>query len=233
MTFQKEQQKITLIALVAVFVVLIVYRSLGDDKPKTAPLTYTRGAVADSPVRQGLSSRGAGADPLSVLLERRGEKFPGVARDIFRMENPTPKPKPAASSPSTPPPPPVHVMTPEEIAAQTAKAEAEAVRADLMKFQFLGYLTDKVSTLFLSKDGELFIVKSGDKILKSYKVKEAKKNYVILYDTITRVEVRLELPGGELTPPQEQPQVQTPRRNPRPTDQPGQRRPPRFNKDNE
>lgn len=211
MAFQKEQQKIVLIALVAVLTALIIYRSMVDDKPKTAPLAYTRGAVADSPVRQGLSARGAGADPLTVLLERRGEKYPGVARDIFRMENPAPKPKPmATTAPAFMTPPPAVVKTPAEIAAETARAEAEAVRADLLKFQFLGYLTDKVSTLFLSKDGELFIVKSGDNILKSYKIKDAKKNYVILYDTITQVEVRLELPGGDLAqqaPAQEQPQA--------------------------
>ena len=90
----------------------------------------------------------------------------------------------------------VPVKTPEQIAEEMA-------RADLVRFRFLGYLTDKDNTLFLSKDGELFIVKSGEKVSKSYKIKEATKDYVILYDTITRVEVRVELSGGEQpSPPQ-------------------------------
>jgi len=201
----KEQQKITFGALLAVLTALILYRAMTAESPKTAPLTYTRGAVASSPVRQGLlSSRAGGADPLSVFLERREEKFPGVGRDIFRMENPVvvrPQPK------MGPLPPPVHIKTPEEIAAEQAQAAAEAARlavqaaedaarADLSKFRFLGYLTDRDNTLFLSKDGELFMVKSGDKVLKTYKVKEATKDYVVLLDTVTRVEVRVELSGG-------------------------------------
>jgi hypothetical protein len=105
------------------------------------------------------------------------------------------------------------VKTEEELAAEAAQAAAaaaraaveaaaQAARADLMKFQLVGYLTDKESTLFLSKEGELFIVKKGSKLLKSYKVKETGKNFVILLDTITGVEVQLELPGGEMSPQQ-------------------------------
>ncbi|HET7318676.1 MAG TPA: hypothetical protein VFK23_06025, partial [Nitrospirota bacterium] len=69
-----------------------------------------------------------------------------------------------------------------------------------------GYLTSKDNMLFLSKDGETFIVRSGDKLLASYQVKEAGKDYVILLDTATRVEVRVELSGSEgAQPPQPQP----------------------------
>lgn len=213
MTFTQERQKTILIALTAVLALLMIYRILTAEKPKTAPLTYKRGAVASSPVRQGvLSSRAGSADPLNVFLERRREKFSGVARDIFRMGNPAPKPKVAAA----PPPPPVHVKTPEELAAEAAQAAADAARAaaqaaaetaraDLSKFRFLGYLTDKDNTLFLSKDGELFIVKSGDQVLRNYKVKEAGKDSVVLLDTITRVEVRVYLSGSE--PSAQQPQT--------------------------
>lgn len=196
MTFTQERQKTILIALTAVLALLMIYRVFTAEKPKTVPLTYKRGAVASSPVRQGVSSRTGGADPLNVFLERRGEKFPGVVRDMFRMENPAPKPKKLVAPP---PPPPVHVKTPEEIAAEAAEAAAATARADLLKFRFLGYLTDpgKENSLFLSKDGELFIVKSGDQVLRNYKVKEAGKDYVVLLDTITRVEVRIALSGGD------------------------------------
>jgi hypothetical protein len=134
------------------------------------------------------------------------------------MENPVP-PKPKGSG--KPVTPPVIVKTPEEIAAEAAQAAAaaaraaveaaaQAARADLMKFQFVGYLTDKESTIFLSKEGELFIVKKGSKIIKTYKVKDTGNNYVILLDTVTGVEVQLDLSGGEKSPqtaPQMAPQV--------------------------
>ena len=205
MTFTKERQKLTLGALVALLLLLNGYRFMTADQPRTAPLLYPRGAVASSPVRQGLLSRGNGADPVNVFLERREQRFPGVSRDIFRMENPAPaKPKTAVTpTVALPPPPPVPVKTPEEIAAEMS-------RADLSRFRFLGYLTDKDSTLFLSKDGELFMVKSGEQLLKNYKVKEANKDYVVLLDTVTRVEVRVDLSGGEQAaqqqPAQRQPQ---------------------------
>ncbi len=214
MTFTKEQQKKALIVLVALVVLLNGYRYFTAEPPKTAPLTYARGAVASSPVRQGLLSRTAGADTLSVLLERREEKYPGVSRDIFRMDLPAPRSKPVVTAPvipviSTPVSTPVATVqaipekTPEEIAAELAKV-------DLSKFRFLGYLTDKDNTLFLSKEGELFMVKSGERILGNYRIKEATKDHVVLLDTVTRVEVRVELSGSEQTPPA-QPAQQRPR----------------------
>lgn len=197
MKLSQEQEKKILAGVLALLVLLVVYRAVTAEKPKTAPLVFQRGSVAHSAVRQGLASQESGADPLSALLAKREEKFPGIARDIFRMENPAPKPKPKAPpvvvAPLPPSPP---QKTPEEIAADIS-------RADLAKFRFLGYLTEKDNSLFLSKDGELFIVKSGDRILKTYQVKEASKDYVVLLDTATRVEVRVDLSGGE--PQQAQP----------------------------
>ncbi|MDA8422253.1 MAG: hypothetical protein M0Z89_02850, partial [Nitrospiraceae bacterium] len=50
----------------------------------------------------------------------------------------------------------------------------------------------------------------GEQLLKNYKVKEANKDYVVLLDTVTRVEVRVDLSGGEQAaqqqPAQRQPQ---------------------------
>jgi len=235
MKLTRFQQTSVLIVLVVVLVLLIGYRIMTEEKPKTAPLTYQRGAIASSPVRQGLSTRRAGVDPLNAFLERRGEKFPGVARDIFRMENPVLKPKRVVSKATATPP--VHVKTPEEIAADAAQAAAQAIqavadaaRADLNKFKYLGYLTEKDNTLFLSKEGELFIVKRGDIILKSYKVKEVNKNYVLLLDTVTAVEVQLELSGAESAtqsppikqqPQQQSPQISPQQRRPAPAPTPG------------
>lgn len=192
-----EQQKKILIVLIVLIAAINVYNYRGGEKPRTAPLTYEPGAVAASAVRTGVQSRTAD-DPLQVFLVHRQEKFPPVTRDIFRMENPRP-PKPKIVLKTAPTPtvtaPPVPQKTPEEIAA-------EAARADLSKFRFLGYLTDKESSLFLSRDGETFIVRSGDRILKNYRVKEASKDYVVLFDTVTRVEMKIELSGGGDSSPQ-------------------------------
>lgn len=188
MNLTQAQLKKLLGVLIAVLVVAIGYRLLTATKPQTAPLAYTRGAVATSSVRPGIRSVQT-ADSLELFLARREVKFPGVSRDLFRMENPAP-PRPkqvavvTAVTPTGPPPP-----TPQQIAA-------EAARADLSKFHFLGYLTEKDSSLFLSKDGEVYIVRSGDTVLKNYRVKQAGKDHVILLDSATGVEVRVELSGS-------------------------------------
>ncbi len=200
MAFTQVQQKKLLAGTLTVLVLLVLYRAMTGEKPRTAPLVYTRGAVATSSVRPGMQSPAAGTDPLRLLLVKHSEKFPGVSRDIFRMANPAPKPKPkpAPLLPVAPPPPPVPVKTPEEIAA-------DAARADLSRFRFLGYLTDKDSTLFLSKDGQLYLVRSGEKVLNNYVVKEAGKDHVVLLDTVTHVEMRIELSGSDQSPTQQRP----------------------------
>ncbi len=189
----REHQKAVMVAMYVTLAILIGYRIMTAEKPKTVPLIYNRGAVATSSVRMDVQSPASGSDPLTVFLVQRDKKFPGVARDIFRMENPSSKPKSklvTASTQTVPAPPPVPVKTPEEIAA-------DAARAELTRFRFLGYLTDKDNTLFLSKDGELYIVRSGDTVIKNYRVKEAGRDHVVLLDMMTRVEVRIELSGGD------------------------------------
>lgn len=226
MAFTQEQEKKLLVGLLAVLAVLVVYRVLTAEKPRTAPLAFPRGSVATSPVRTGaLAVRAAEVDPITFLLSRREERYPGVGRDLFRMENPAPKPKPAPPPPMAVEPPPAPVKTPEEIAA-------DAARMDLSKFRFLGYLTDRESSLFLSKDDELFIVKSGDTVLRTYKVKETGKDYVVLLDTVTNVEVRVELSGStdqgsQQTQQQQAPwQTRQPPPSPMPNPMPRAPRPP-------
>jgi hypothetical protein len=194
MALTKQQEKKLAVALFAVLAALVLYRLTSVEEQKTAPLTFTPGMKVTSPVRRGVAASGGPSDPLMVFLERRVERYPGVERDLFRMGgNGQVKKKPVLITAPvvtiTVPTSTIPVKTPEEIAA-------DAARADLSKFRFLGYLTEKDSTLFLSKDGELFIVKSGDMILKNYQVKAVGKDQVVLFDTITKVEVRIELTGS-------------------------------------
>jgi len=188
MKLSRELEKNVLMAVLAILIMLIIYRIVTTEKPKTAPLAFPRGYVAHSSVRQDRAKSSSDNDSLNILIAKRGGKFPGVLRDIFTLEILTPRPKPAPLVLA--PPIPEAQRTPEEIAAEQSRAE-------LLKFRFLGYLTDRDRTLFLSREGELFIVKSGDRLLKSYQVKEAGKDYVLLVDTMTNVEVRVELSGSE------------------------------------
>jgi hypothetical protein len=192
MTLSKEQEKGILFVLLVLLTGMVAYRILAGETQRTAPLLYKPGMKVTAPVRRGLlqvSERGQ--DALTVLLTRRMERYPGMKRDLFRMNTPKPRPvviaspKPVVTVPTTT----VPVKTPEEMAA-------DAARADLSSFRFLGYLTDKDSSLFLSKDGELFIAKSGDTLIKDYMIKAASKDYVLLLDRATKVEVRVELTGS-------------------------------------
>ncbi len=213
MTFTKEQQKLLLGVSIAIIVLVNGYRLLTAEGPRSAPLAYPRGTVASTSVRPGAQGSGGAADPLRVFLERSAEPYPGVVRDIFRMQNPAARPKPKPAPPvvvTAPPPPEGPVKTAEEIAA-------DLVRADLAKFRYLGYVIEKATTVFLSKESELFIVKSGDRIGSTYKVKEANKDFVVILDTATRVEGRVSLSGeGAQQQPQPQPQTQQPQYAPQP-----------------
>jgi hypothetical protein len=199
MKLSQGQQKKILVVLIALIVLINGYNYFTREAPKTAPLTYTHGAVASSPVRQGALSPTGEVDPLNVFFAQKRRKYPGVSRDIFRMENPKPKPKLPPPSIITAPTPTIPQKTPEQIAEDMA-------RAQLSKFRFLGYLTEKDNTLFLSMDGELVMGKSGDIILKSYIIKETGKDFVVLMDMSTRVEVRVVLSGGAQASPAVQPQ---------------------------
>lgn len=192
MALKQGRQVQILIILIASIAVIYLYQRVTEEPPRTMPLTYTRGMTVSSPVRRGLAVPGAQADPLTLFLERKIERYPGVKRDLFRFsgDGTVQRPKPViVTRPVETAPVPVPERSPAEIAADRARAE-------LASFRFLGYLTDKDSSLFLSKDGELFIVRSGDPILKSYRVKASGRDFVVLMDTITNVEVRVELTGS-------------------------------------
>jgi hypothetical protein len=183
MALAKSQEITVLAVLVTALVALSVYQRVSHEAPRTQPLTYTCGMKASAPVRRGISAFGAVADPLAVIVERRAEAYPGVMRDIFRMSVPEPagKPKPVGAHTATIITQPVSTVP----GKTTAEVAADLARADLSTFRFLGYLTDKDSSLFLSKEGELFIVKSGDTGPKNYQIKTVGKDHVVLHDTVT------------------------------------------------
>jgi hypothetical protein len=220
MTLTPEKQKCLLIALGCVLALLLVYRFVTYEQPKTASLTYTRGAIAISSVRPGVSSQTTAADPLNAFLLRKEERYSGVSRDIFRMQNAAPKPKRTLASGGTPTVPLVPIKTPEELAAELA-------RTDLAQYKFLGSMTALESSVLLSDGRETFIVKKGAIVKKSYMVKETAKEYVVLLDTVSRVEVMVMLSGGEQNLQQQTQQLEQEQSAPQqqPAWQPRPRRP--------
>ena len=213
----QQQEKKALMFVLAILVALIIYRMVTAEKPKTAPLAFPPGSVARSAVRQSSVDAPSGADPLNVIFRAPCGKisrcFPGPLQNGKPGAQTEAGPGNYRTATAAPPPP---QQTPEEIAADLSRAE-------LARFRFLGYLTAKDNTIFLSKDGELFIVKSGDKFYKNYQMKNANNDSVVLFDTITGVEMRISLAGGE---PQQLPQqrAQQPAQQPQqPTLQPAQR----------
>ncbi|MDH4162446.1 MAG: hypothetical protein OEW15_07120 [Nitrospirota bacterium] len=197
MVVKKDRKKRLLAVLMTVMAALWAYRLMTPEMPRTQPLLYPRGTKVSAPVREGVSPAGLARDPLSRFLARSVEKYPGVERDLFHArasgDDRRPKPvlvtKPVVTV-QTAVTPTVLEKTPEEIAREKA-------RIDLLSFRFLGVVvTDKGSSLFLSKDGELFIAKSGDNLLETYRIKDVGRDYVVLQDAVTKVEVRVELTGS-------------------------------------
>ncbi|MBE9503473.1 MAG: hypothetical protein IME96_04800 [Proteobacteria bacterium] len=103
------------------------------------------------------------------LLNPKREKFRIGGKWLFEplqffVKKP---PAPPVKLPPAPPEPPVEVETPMEKAMAT--------------FTFLGFMeSEKVKTTFLSREGEIFIVKKGDSILQEYVVKEITDRNMII-----------------------------------------------------
>jgi len=189
-----KKKALILAVLVGLIAVTWGYRALTVKKPE-AP---TGKAVA--------ASRG-GAAPLQLtpvkvdleLLDRPVEPLK-AGRNIFKPvyskpelgkqggRNVTVGDTPPLPPPPPPPPPP---KPPEQIAAENA-------REDMGKFKPVGFLKRKGRTdVFLSYAGEQFIAGKGDTITKTYIMSDIGKDYIIISDSKTRVEVRLKMSSDE------------------------------------
>jgi len=178
---RQDYFKLLLVALFGVWVVIAVYQWGTPEKQKRVPLTYTRDGKA---IRTSTKEGGAMTLHLDLLEKSREVKW-DKPKNIFRPI----KIYKTTTTTTLPPIPEVYLPTPEEIAAEKA-------RQDLSRFKVLGFL-DKGGhqEVFLSKDGELFIVRQGDMIQNRYRLKalynESNREGVILLDPNTNVEVTI------------------------------------------
>lgn len=90
------------------------------------------------------------------LLEREAEEGSGFKRDLFSLRKPAP---PAPPKPPALPQAPVRPLQPQPT---SGVPEAGAISRALGQFTFLGFLQKNgEKTLFLSSQGEIFVVKKG------------------------------------------------------------------------
>lgn len=185
--------KSILIILLSIWAILIIYRFAAYEKPRTAPLKYVKGKViikADEiTVRDEDKKAGAGLR-MDLLNKKLGNSVQ-IAKNIFAPLYTPPSP---LKKPSAPPPlptkPEAKAPTPEEIAAERAKAE-------LLKFKYLGFLNKGgINEAFLSKDNELISAKKGEIIKGKYIIKEVTPNTVVIQDKETQIEQVINLSGG-------------------------------------
>ena len=182
-----NQKVLLLVALVSLWLGLLAYRIFTHEPPKTAPLTYVKGATA-SP-----STTKRGQPELRVKVELLNPPRVAVQspRNIFapvQVYVPPPPPAPLPPPPPAPPPPPPP-PSPEELAAQRARSE-------LAQYKYLGYVAGGgTERAFLSRGKDLFTVARGESLVGGIVLKDVTPSYVILLEPQTRIEVTVALSG--------------------------------------
>lgn len=153
-----NRQRLTLAILVGILIVALAYAFWATPRQQrvAAPSSTPRPVSA-----QGEAPAEAGHVRLELLKPEKRD-FPGFRRDIFHYPAPpAPKPPPRPVSAPLPPPAPKPPAIPEPAPEPEIPV---AVRRELARFTFLGYLEKEgVKTIFLSAAGEIFVVKKGDR----------------------------------------------------------------------
>jgi hypothetical protein len=159
-----NRQRLLLAGLALVLVASLLYAFWAMPRQETAPPRASSAkpaakAAAAPPAVAGKGERlpKPATDRLQLeLLNREPWEFPGADRDIFRFRGGWAPPVVVASEPvedEPPPPPPPPPPTPEEILHQKVAG-----------LTFLGFLEKAgVRTVFLAVDGEVVLVKAGDR----------------------------------------------------------------------
>lgn len=154
-----NRKRLLLAALVGILVLSLAYAFWAMPRQETAPKTAK--PARSAPKRPIAAKAAPSDDRLHLeLLNLEPKPFPGADRDIFRFRGGQ-APFPVATTVSLappvqeappPPPPPPPPPSPEEL-----------LRGEVSRLTFLGFL-DKggARSVFLTTDGNVFIVKAGD-----------------------------------------------------------------------
>jgi hypothetical protein len=157
-----NRRKLILAVLVGLFVLALVYAFWATPRQQRVAETATERRSQRRPASASRVEVAPPDDGTRVrldLLSREEGTFPGYRRDIFNY--PRVAPPKVVKAPVAPPPPPPS----EPVAAvEEAPLVPPAVQKALARFTFLGFLLKEgEKTVFLSSEGEIFVVKKGER----------------------------------------------------------------------
>lgn len=183
-----------LVFLIPIFIASLIYGYLQMPRQKrvSAVDNLSSPAKKGEPKQRVGANRNEGYPHLrSDLLERKSQLYPGVRRDLFFAgfapdqyeEEISPAPFEAPPEEIVPP-----VVVPVTPSLPPPSAE-EVANQDLSPYKFVGFFKKgEKQTIFLSSDGEIFLVHKGDYLGRDRK-------YYVLNITDTTMELRKEGTG--------------------------------------
>ena len=200
----------------ALWDLLLVMRWMTGEPPQEVPLRFQSG---QSPAE--VSAGGKSEDGLMLKpFKAQGQATPaGPQKNIFAMGlaavsdsskklhvvkrsmPPVPASAPVIVVPPPPvaPPPPIPAgPTPEELAAIAARQQHELLsrqaREQMAQYRYLGYADrDGRQQAFLGKGTEVYILQEGDQIDGKFLVAAIDPTVVVLRESVTNLEARIEL----------------------------------------
>jgi len=192
-----NRKRLLLAALVGILILSLAYAFWSMPRQEKAPKTARPSQPA---AKRPIAGKAApAADRLHLeLLTLEPQPFPGADRDIFRFRGgratfPVASPVSLAPPIQVEPPPPPPPPTPEQL-----------LRAEVSGLTFLGFL-DKggARTVFLSTEGNVFIVKAGEGFGKNKQLvaKEISDKHLVIGWTRGPETTRMELLESEAHQP--------------------------------
>jgi len=184
----RDRKTTMLVVLAAAWLGLIAYRFATHEPPRTAPLTYVKGATALPATARTADARLR----VRVDLLNPPRAAVGAPRNIFapiEVYLPPPPPSPPLPPPPVPPPPPPP-PTPEELAAQRARAE-------LAQYRYLVYLRrGGRDVAFIARGTDLFQIGRGEALVGGIVLKDVTPSYIVLIEPQTQIELTVALSGS-------------------------------------
>ena len=169
-----NRQRLILFILLILLAVAALWSYSAMPRLKTATVTSSKPGQTGKQVVNTAKTPARGSDDGTVLkmdlLDKEPSGFKGYRRNFFKPifidEVKAAKQKIVVLKPAAPP---VKVVVPPT--EQIIMAQPEA--APLARFTFLGFIKKgAVKTIFLSKDKDILLVKTGDKIAGRYEATE-------------------------------------------------------------
>ena len=204
----------------ALWVMLLVLRWMGEEPVQEVPLRFQTGQKPAVMTVGGQDADKLGVKPFKSKVQ---ETSAAPRKNIFSMSQtvvpagersataqiakrqpspPVPAPLPVEILPLPPPvpvPPPIPAgPTPEELAAIAERQQRELLarqaREQMAQYRYLGYADrDGRQQAFLGKGTEIYILQQGDRLDGKFLVAVIDPTVVVLRESITNLEARIEM----------------------------------------